>query len=217
MTEGDTLAGARSVETLAFAPDNRTAVSSSKDGVRLWDLTSRRELAFIRPQGDDVSSVDVGPSGLAVVIVRSSARIEYWDFERGGKYSELRREAESAVASLARKPSDLKAVLVVGKWYAFNGAWDWAAKALETAREGGEVVPSVLLGECYERLGDRESARREFRAGLREKTEPAYFTRLRLGILDGGNLSIIESGQGVLPAGNIGQCSIGMRALNSGH
>ncbi|MFC4121669.1 NACHT and WD repeat domain-containing protein [Nonomuraea zeae] len=67
----------RSAYRLSFTPDGRTLLWEGSDGLRLWDVASRREIA--RERG--LSFVRISPDGRFVVAQRDKSLV-FWDLAR---------------------------------------------------------------------------------------------------------------------------------------
>ncbi|MEU4226299.1 WD40 repeat domain-containing protein [Nonomuraea sp. NPDC026600] len=68
----------RSVATIGFTPDGRTLLTSSSDGLRLWDVASRRELAH---DATLTGVAKLSPDG-GFVAVQQDKAIAFWDVAR---------------------------------------------------------------------------------------------------------------------------------------
>ncbi|MFG1687160.1 NACHT and WD repeat domain-containing protein [Nonomuraea sp. NPDC049269] len=68
----------RSVATIGFTPDGRTLLTSHSDGLRLWDLASRRELVH---DGTLTGVTKLSPDGRFVAVQQDKA-IAFWDVAR---------------------------------------------------------------------------------------------------------------------------------------
>ncbi|TDC57179.1 hypothetical protein E1281_05955 [Actinomadura sp. KC345] len=68
----------RTVTSLAFTPDGRTLMTSSSDGLRLWNVATRREIAHDGTLG---GVAELGPGGRHVAVHQDEA-IAFWDVAR---------------------------------------------------------------------------------------------------------------------------------------
>jgi WD40 repeat protein len=70
----------KSIAAVAFSPDAKTLVSGGADGtVRLWNVTSRREVAMFRVQPAPVVGVFFNQQGTALVAIGADGTISSWD------------------------------------------------------------------------------------------------------------------------------------------
>src|SRR5206468_3545003 len=81
------------VWSTSFSPDSRLLASASSDGVRLWDLATAKEIAWLSRIGDSLS-VDFHPDD-GSLITCGPAGVYRWP---------LRPDPEGAVGSLRLGP-----------------------------------------------------------------------------------------------------------------
>lgn len=67
----------RSAYQVAFTPDGRTLLSEGSDGLRLWDVASRRQIAAEK----SLSGARISPDGRFIVAERDKS-IVFWDIAR---------------------------------------------------------------------------------------------------------------------------------------
>jgi hypothetical protein len=132
-----TFAGhSRPVESVAFAPDGRTALSGSDDGtVKLWDVASGKEIRTFAGHFDRVSSVAFATDG-RTALSGSDETVKLWDVASG---KEIRTFAgySRPVESVAFAPDGRTAL---------SGSGDYTVKLWDVAR-GKEI--STFRGHSY--------------------------------------------------------------------
>ena len=68
------------VNSVAFAPDGRTALSASNDGtVKLWEVATGKELRTFRGHSQAVNSVTFSPDGRTALSGGSDGTLKLWD------------------------------------------------------------------------------------------------------------------------------------------
>ena len=91
------------VKSVAFSPDGKTLASGSSDQtIKIWDLTSGRELRTLVGHSENVTSVAFSPDGKILASGSWNQTIKLWDLISG---QELRRLSghSHAVAAVAFK------------------------------------------------------------------------------------------------------------------
>ena len=67
----------RGVSSVAFSPGGTTLASGGGDGIKLWDVSTRRNIATLEEQ--EVSSVTFSPDGTMLASGSSSRIVKLWD------------------------------------------------------------------------------------------------------------------------------------------
>ncbi len=96
---------AGSVNSVAFAPDSRTLVSTGEDGVRFWDLTTGEPVAnrpTLKENGWALNAV-YSPDGTQLAVGRDSGVVQLWDLTTGKERFRLQKH-QDRVAGLAFSP-----------------------------------------------------------------------------------------------------------------
>ena len=169
------------VRSVAFSLDGKLALSGGADGtVRIWELVSGRELRSLASRQRGVLSAAFSLDGKLALSGGSDGVVTLLDFSRADVYQTFNARLPGAFEALHRSPNDPAALAVVGNWYAFRGADDWAVEFLEKARKEGAAVPSLTLARCYWELNRFDEARKEFHRALEAGEAPEPYLRLCL-------------------------------------
>ena len=167
------------MNSVAIAPDGRTALSGSEDKtLKLWDLASGKELRTFTGHSDEVSSVAIAPDGRTVLSGSYDKTLKLWDFTRGVAQRAFEPRVAAAQARLQQAAGDPAALATLGEWYAFRGMDHWAVEFLGRARERGAAVAPLTLARCYWNLNRNGEARREFQIALEQSKDPGERTYL---------------------------------------
>ena len=66
--------------SVAFSPDGTTLASGSDDDtVKLWNISSRQQLATLKGNAGDVASVAFSPDGRALATANGDNTVRLWD------------------------------------------------------------------------------------------------------------------------------------------
>src|SRR5262249_17224549 len=136
----DTLGGGHSwgVGSIAYRPDGQVLASANDEGVKLWDVTTGRNIAYFRGQKGPVGQVAFSPDGKTV----ASTSIVYEQTNNGPRLAgwEVRLWDAGAGKNTA--------ALHGGPWPLFSLAFSPDGKVLATAtggwhdekqRDGGDI------------------------------------------------------------------------------
>jgi len=108
-----------SVNSVAFSPDGKTALSGSHDDtVKLWDLATGRIIKTLEGHSDNVNSVTFSPDGKTALSGSIDYKMKWWDLATGNVIKTLEGHS-SFVNSVAFSPD--------GKT-ALSGSWDNTVK-----------------------------------------------------------------------------------------
>ena len=162
------LGHSRNILSVAYAPDDRTAVTGSDDQTaRLWDIVTAKEIRRFEGHSAAVQSVAISADGRSVLTGSSDSTARLWNLATG---AETRRfEHSDSVTSVAFSP-DGKLVLT-GNQDGKARLWDVETGALSRVFEGhaGSITAVAFSpdgkqiltgsGDNTARLWDAESAR----------------------------------------------------------
>ncbi|MBT9156007.1 MAG: hypothetical protein DDT37_00982 [Firmicutes bacterium] len=124
------------VDSVSFSPDGRLLASGSKDQtVRLWEVSTGKELSILRGHEDPVSPVAFSPDGRLLASGSEDKTVRLWEVSSGKELSILRGH-EWYVDSVAFSPD--------GRLLA-SGSWDNTVRLWEVS-SGKEL--SVLRNHC---------------------------------------------------------------------
>jgi WD40 repeat protein len=88
------------VTDVVFSPDGAMLATASADAtVRLWSLSSRRQVASLNGHGGPVRAVTFGPDGKLLASASADGTTRLWDVERRASIANLKaRDEVNAVA-----------------------------------------------------------------------------------------------------------------------
>jgi WD40 repeat protein len=93
-----------SVNSVAFSPDGKTALSGSWDNtVKWWDLSSGRVIKSLDAHSNDVNAVAFSPDGKTALLGSYDNTVKWWDLESGRVIKSLEAHSYS-VNSVAFSP-----------------------------------------------------------------------------------------------------------------
>ena len=72
------------VWSVAFSPDGKTLASGSRDGsIKLWDVTSGKNIATLKGHADVINSVAFSPDGKTIASGSFDKTVKLWDVASG--------------------------------------------------------------------------------------------------------------------------------------
>ncbi len=81
---GTELGGHQNSTTVAFSPDGRTLATASVEGVKIWEVATLRERAYIRPmKGYPGGGLTFSPSGRWLAWIADRAKVLVYDVRTG--------------------------------------------------------------------------------------------------------------------------------------
>jgi WD40 repeat protein len=159
---------------VAFLPDGRHGVSVCDNSLRVWDLERGLQLWTVSCNGPFAVASD----GSFIVSTHYPYGTAVWDLRRPALYREREAGLARARERLRADPGHAESLRTLGEWYAFRGAWGWAANCLEQARTGGLKISPLQLARCHWQRGDTGTALREFERARQEKEAPDAYLDL---------------------------------------
>lgn len=164
------------VAAVAVSPDGKLLLAGSLDkNISVWELGSRKLVRELKGHKDGVTSLVFCANGNTAMSGSRDGTIRRWEWNRPAHYKDFAETIPIARKALAGNSSDADALATFGRWYAFRGLHDWAAKFLEKARDSGASVTSLELARSYWQSGQLENAAREFRQAIeRQESAPTY-------------------------------------------
>ena len=163
--------------------------------LKIWDVSSGKAVQTIEADAAALECGAFSTDGLRLLTCGPGSDVLLWDFSRGAKYAEFEESLAKAWKTPKGAPNAPEALSVIGEWYAFRGAWDWAAEVLEKLPKAGRApVASLTLARSYWAIGKLDRAREEFAllAG-RDKTIGPYASLCMRGVE--GSLFHNQAGQ----------------------
>ena len=89
------------VSSVAFAPDGKTLATGSWDRtVKLWDVTTGKELATLKGHTDAVSSVAFAPDGKTLATGSVDQTVKLWDVTTGKELATLKGHTACLIGRL---------------------------------------------------------------------------------------------------------------------
>jgi dipeptidyl aminopeptidase/acylaminoacyl peptidase len=122
---------------IAFSPDGKTIASASYDRlVKLWDLTTGKQLRSLKEHTDAVYAIAFMPDGKRLVSAAGDRTLKVWDVAEGKRLTTI-NDALDALYTVAVNPSGTQiaaagADRIVRTW-AWNGAADANAATLQAS------------------------------------------------------------------------------------
>ena len=95
-----------SIESVAFSPDGTILASGSPEGVNLWDVETRRNIATLRGRGGKgpsfVNAVRFSPDGSILAAALSASEVKLWAVS--GRPSPIMNASSDRAASIFTRP-----------------------------------------------------------------------------------------------------------------
>jgi hypothetical protein len=168
--------GARPITGLAFSPDGQMLASAGGDlTVRLWNLTTRREVACLKGHTDSIWALSFAPDGKTVATCSRDGTVKLWNLTVGAEAATLKGH-RGQVAALAFAPhGDLLATAGAdGKIHLWRaspfsetdapGRWRVLDRVEANAKR--EALDQVQLGLASVRQGNIKQAAAELALSL---------------------------------------------------
>jgi WD40 repeat protein len=90
-----TILGNSSVNSIAFSPDNKLLASSQNKRIKLWSVTTGKQLLAFSGLVTDVGSIAFSPLGKLLATIDGRGTVKLWDVARGTQLRALTAQASS--------------------------------------------------------------------------------------------------------------------------
>ena len=165
------------VWSVAFSPDGAILASGAEDGIKLWDVATRREIATLEGHTDFVHSVTFSPDGATLASGARDRKVKLWDVV--ARTNTATFEHEDWVWSVAFSPDG--ATLAAGAERNGIKLWDiatereisfphlpdkidgWTAASVAFSPDGAKIATDRML---FEIATGREIVDFRHRAGV---------------------------------------------------
>lgn len=148
---------------VAFSPDGQRLLTGDQVGnAWLWDVATGQELHRFATSTAKIGGLVFLPGTRSALLATDEGIIERLDLDAPARYRAFAPRLISARTTLAGAPDDAGAWRTLGEWYAWRGAWDWAATCFERARAGNTEVSPELFAGCLWRTGRWTDADRAY-------------------------------------------------------
>jgi WD40 repeat protein/serine/threonine protein kinase len=115
------------VFSVAWSPDGKTLASGGIDKtVRLWDVTTGRQLAVLQGHADEVKTVQFSPDGRTLATGSWHGMIKLWDVIAHREIASLQSDPKADVSALAISPDGRR--MAEADWGGGVTLWDLATR-----------------------------------------------------------------------------------------
>jgi hypothetical protein len=127
------------VRAVAFTPDGKALASAGANGtIRLWDVTTGKELREVATQAEGITGVTFSPDGRTLKVHHASGEVRVWEVATGKEVASSKPPPEIRLGS---KDAVALAPAVVDK---IRKALDRPVKVDYTTKNANEVLDELL-------------------------------------------------------------------------
>ncbi len=140
------------VFALAFSPDGRTLASAGEDrAIRLWDVSSGRELGVLRGHADNINDLRFLPKNGGIVSAGFDGTVKFWNLSPPG-FESMRGDSGTIVSAAISRDGNLAVAYHAGRNGApsaeitdINGGLESRSIAIKQATKLTVYSPGVAL------------------------------------------------------------------------